>query len=153
MYNTMGNHWVIPELGLLDIPEQLERRKHGWGISTGQGSWWLWNDADHGSNYMESLREAAAFAITIGSLEVDQARAYIELYRKDRLTPTGVLGVFYRSGLKQGYHIILDGQVVEFPYMDGRGFGKAATAVPSIMSAKTNAFVKKIGLSNVFRWP
>jgi hypothetical protein len=153
MLNTKGNQWVIPELGLLNIPEHLERIRDGWAIAAGEESWFQWLDQKHGYNFMDSLRKAASFAVTIGSLPIEEARAWREMYEKGRLTPTGVLGVFYRTGLKQMYLVIVDGQVVEFPYADGRGFGKAATAVDKVMTADTKAFLKKVAVTEAFSWP
>jgi hypothetical protein len=153
MFNTKGNQWVIPELGLLDIPEHLERHRDGWAIATELDAWWMWRDVDHGYNYMESLREAGTFAITIGSLPIDEAREYNKLFRQDRLTQTGVMGVFFRSGLKQAYHVILDGKVTIFPYNDGKGFCKAAKAVEQLMSDATKAFIKKVGVLPTMRLP
>jgi hypothetical protein len=145
MFNTKGNQWVIPELGLLDIPDHLVRMRDAWAIETDVDTWWVWRDVDHGWNYMESLREAAVFAITIGSLETEEARMCNDLYRKDRLTATGVIGVFFRSGLKQAYHVILDGVVTIFPYNEGKGFCKAVAASEKLMSATTKNFIKRVG--------
>ena len=153
MLNTMGNQWVVPSMGLLEIPEKLERHAGDWRIYTNDDTFWSWRDADHGYNHLDSLRAAAPFAVTMGTLDPEQIREYRTLYDKGRLTPTGVLGVFYRAGLKAAYLIVLDGDVVEFPYADGRGFGKAATAAGKLMSEKTKSFLKKIEVTSDFRWP
>ena len=153
MFNTKGNTWVIPDLGLLEIPDHLIRMRDAWAIETDVDTWWVWRDADHGWNYMDSLKEAAVFAITIGSLETDEAREYNKLYRADRLTPTGVLGVFFRSGLKQAYHVILDGQVTIFPYNDGKGFCKAVAGSLKLISDKSKAFIKRVEADATVRLP
>ncbi len=153
MFNTSGNQWFVPDVGMFNIPKHIKRRNGAWGIAIGVEMWWLWRDSDHGQNHLNSLNAAAAFATTIGSLEVEDARAYIDLCKKGRLTPTGVHGVFYRSGLKQGYHAIIDGDVVEFPYADGRGFCKAAAAVTTMMSEETKRFIDKVGPVVSFHLP
>lgn len=153
MFNTKGNQWVIPELGLLDIPGHLVRMRDAWAIETDKDVWWAWRDADHGWNYMDSLREAAIFAVTIGSLETEQAREYNELFRKDRLTATGVVGVFFRSGLKQAYHVVLDGLVTIFPYNEGKGFVKAVAASEKLMAPTTKSFIQRVGADARLRLP
>jgi len=151
MYNVKNNQWAIPELGLLNIPEHLQRQRDGWAIETDKDTWWVWRDVDHGHNYMDSLREAGAFAVTIGSLPTDEARAANKLLRQDRLTQTGVLGVFFRSGLKQAYHVIIDGQDVAFPYNDGKGFTAALRGLEKLISAETREFVRKADVKTTIR--
>lgn len=151
MYNIKGNQWAIPEFGLLNIPEHLKRHRDGWAIQTDKDTWWMWRDADNGHNYMDSLREAGAFAVTIGSLPTDEARECNKLFRQDRLTQTGVLGVFFRSGLKQAYHVIVDGQITIFPYNDGKGFTAAVRALGTLMSQETKDFIRKVGVNDRIR--
>lgn len=151
MYNIKGNQWAIPELGLLNVPEHLQRLRGGWGIETDKDTWWMWRDADFGHNYMECLSEAGAFAVTIGSLPIEEARECNQLFRADRLTQTGVLGVFFRSGLKQAYHVIVDGQNVAFPYNDGKGFVAAVKAVEKLMSTATKEFIRRAEVSSKIR--
>lgn len=153
MYNTKGNQWVIPEMGLLDIPPHLLRTAKGWGIVTDADTWWRWDDVDHGYNYMESLRVAGPFAVTIGSLASEETRECIKLMHENRLTQTGVLGVFHRSGLKEAYHVIVDGQNVRFPYNDGKGFMVAVKAVSKIMSATTKHFIERVGVEAKVKLP
>lgn len=153
MLNTFGNTWVTAGIGIMDVPEHLIRRGNSWAIAVEGGSWWMWDDATYGRNHLESLREAVPFAVTVGSLDAETAREYITMYQKGRLTPTGVLGVFYRSGLKESYHVILEGEVVVFPYAAGRGFGKAATAAERMMSDRLKRFIRVIELESTFSMP
>lgn len=153
MLNTKGNTWITPGIGIMDVPEHLIRRGNSWAISVEGGSWWMWNDVDYGMNHLQSLREAVPFAVTVGSLDADTAREYITMYQKGRLTPTGVLGVFYRSGLKESYHVILDGEVVIFPYAAGRGFCKAVAAAEKMTSDRLKRFIRVIELEATFSMP
>lgn len=149
MFKIRDNRWTMGDAGIIDTPVGLERTSNnqGWCLQTTAGTQWQWLDNKYG-NHLDSLAMASVFALTIGSLEYEETLDYLQLLGKDRLVNTGVLGVFYRGGLRQAYHVILNGEVVVFPYADGRGFTRAVKAAKSMTQPWMTLLFEKLNT-----WP
>lgn len=155
MFNVKRNQWSFGELGLVDIPVNVVRlpRNNGWGIPTEAGAYWAWEDSRYGENPLAALRAASAFALTVGSLPVTEARLTLELFRKGRMVGTGVFGVFYRSGLKEAYYVILNGITVVVPYNRGRGFTEALRVASARRDTHGLASIAKLELHPLLDLP
>lgn len=134
MLHIKDNTWAMGQLGLFDLPENIERhtRSSSWRVVTAGGSFWEYSDISYGSPYY-SLKAAVRMAITIGSLPYAEASLYMGLIFKNRLSETGVTGVYYRGGLKESYKVIYNGQLIKIPYDKGKGFTRAVRALEEIL--------------------
>ena len=134
MIELIGGSWLIGELGGFDLPANVKRceRSPRWRVYSEADTFWEFPDSKWGNPYL-SMREAVQFAVTIGSISYQDTVECRELTIKHRLHETGVLGVYLRSGLGEGYWVIYDGNLIKLPYNDGKGF---ITAVRTLNDLK-----------------
>lgn len=133
MIELIGGSWLLGELGVFDLPANVKRcdRSAKWRVYSDADTFWEFNDSKWGSPYL-SMREAIHFAVTMGSLRYQDTLECLELTRKLRLSETGVLGVYLRSGLGKGYWVIYDGNLIKLPYRNGKGFISAVRTLDEL---------------------
>lgn len=140
MLQVNATRWVLGELGIFDLPKNVQRDTitASWRVTNSKGSFWEYTDSQYGNHYY-SLKEAVRMAITIASLPYQSACEYMQLINKNRLHETGVTGVYYRSGLKETYVVIYNGSQVKVPYDKGKGFTKALRLLEELLDPSVEA--------------
>lgn len=140
MLQVNATRWVLGELGIFDLPKNVQRDTitASWHVTSSAGTFWEFKDSEYGNHY-HSLKAAVRMAITVASLPYQTAREYMELIIKNRLTETGVTGVYYRSGLKESYKVIYNGSLVKVPYDSGKGFTKALRVLEKLLDPSVEA--------------
>lgn len=137
--------WLFGELGLFVLPENVERSEYSdaWKVTTSMDTFWEFPDVKYG-NHLHSLHHAVAYAITLGSLPYELCLEHRALMAKDRLSETGVPGVYYRAGLKEQYVVAYCGQFHVVPYCKGKGFTRAVKLLDSIKVAEVEYLRSKL---------
>lgn len=134
MFQVDANRWVFGKLGVFDLPKNIQRHSptSSWRVYSTEGTFWEFSDLRYG-NHWHSLIEATRLSITVASLPYVDACEYMGLIHKQRLTETGVTGIYYRRGLKESYKVIYNGSLVKIPYDNGKGFTKALRVLEELL--------------------
>lgn len=144
MIELSSGSWLLGELGLFNLPANVKRCKRSarWKVCSEANTFWEFKDIDSGNHYL-SLKEAIQFAVTIGSLSYQDTIECLELTKKLRLSETGVLGVYLRRGLGEGYWVIYDGNLIKLPYRDGKGFISAVRTLEELKVPNVEKFLNQ----------